>query len=87
MTLQARGLPARILAKLAETGPMPRDDFNAWVRSDSQSESNVGNSLTRLREAGLIATKVMLTPAGLAELRRIGWKPDMTGVVDEDPAP
>jgi hypothetical protein len=83
---RADGAPVKAMKHLAENGPTERDALAAHLRELDTSESNVHNVMCRLREAGFITTKVWLTPAGLAELRRLGWTLDLAGVAEETAA-
>lgn len=76
MTFHKDGLPAQVLAHLAENGPMERETLNAFMHSIG-SDKNAYVAFARLKDAGFIRTKVVLTPEGLAELHGLGWTPQL----------
>lgn len=83
-TLNREALPARILLHLVESGPTEREPLDALA--DGQCRTAMSCALKRLADAGFIKTKVWLTPEGLAECRRLGWKPELVGVAEPEAA-
>lgn len=78
MAIHQKGTTAAVLAHLAENGPaIPSDltDFASDLVGDSNDRRSGYQVLVRLRRAGLIVTKEILTPEGLAALRATGWTP------------
>jgi len=84
-TLNREALPARILLHLVDNGPTERDPLEEALAGDS-SRAAMPMALKRLAEMGFVKTKLWLTPEGLAECRRLGWKPELVGVAEPEAA-
>lgn len=83
-TLNRDALPARILTHLADNGPSTREVLEPLATG--QQRTAMPMALGRLRELGFVTTKVWLTPEGLAECRRMGWRPDIAGLAEPEGA-
>lgn len=86
-TLRKDAVPFRTLEYLAENGPTQvdalRDAMTLMVREQQEPDAKgeafyaTNGMLRSLIEKGFVRTKVWLTPEGLEELTRQGWKPEL----------
>lgn len=79
--MQRDATPARTLIHLAENGPTERRELFSAVGDCSTTRM----AFSRLQDLGLLKVKVWLTPEGLAECKRMGWKPELAGVMSGEP--
>lgn len=74
----------RALRHLAENGPTAEVDMRTVMAEGMAAKSadaTAGKTLRHLESLGLVKARILLTPAGLEELGRLGWKPELEGVV------
>ncbi len=75
--MTTRGAGFAILCGLAENGPATKDQMDAILLATGNAPTRLVNQVIELRRNGYLVKKTFLTPAGLAELQRLGWKPDL----------
>lgn len=82
--VQRNSSASSALHHLAENGPTAEADLRTLMaagRDGKTAATNAGSTLRRLEGLGFVKSRVLLTPAGLQELERLGMVPEREGVV------